>query len=137
MSTDAAGRHPEAVAQALTAAFAARDAARVASLYGGDIKVWHNFDQVTQNKRENVQLLATVFAAASSLRYSAIRRSCTAMQFVQQHVIVGTWKNGQPILPTPVCLIAEVRQGQIVRIDEYLDPAGLIQGLALADEASA
>jgi ketosteroid isomerase-like protein len=42
--------------------------------------------------------------------------------FVHQHVLSGTRKDGAR-LSLPACLVCEVKDGRITRLDEYFDSA--------------
>lgn len=42
---------------------------------------------------------------------------------MQQHVLEGVLADGSPF-SMPACVVVQIRDGQIVRLDEYLDPAG-------------
>lgn len=51
--------------------------------------------------------------------------------FVEEHMVCGTLPDGSA-LRLPACVVAEVRDGRIVRLREYLDTAaaaGLLQAL--------
>jgi ketosteroid isomerase-like protein len=98
------------------------DLEAVRAIYAPDAQIWHNNDQATQSVEENLQVLAWVTKNIAGLRYEEIRRHVTPSGFVQQHVLRGTAPNGKP-LEIPACILCNVKNGRITRLDEYLDSA--------------
>jgi ketosteroid isomerase-like protein len=111
------------VAERLTECFSRHNIPGFESLYADDIVVWHNHDQVAQNKTQNIQRLARFFQDFVDLRYERITRIATAGGFVQQHVIVGECHKSGRRLEVPVCAVVTLRGSQICRLEEYFDPA--------------
>lgn len=111
-----------AVADALFAAIESGDIDAVADLYAPDVAVWHNTDEVTQDREANLRRLSWVVANLRDRTYTDVRRQVTESGFVQQHVPCATSPSGQEVT-VPACLVVEVRDGRIARIDEYLDHA--------------
>jgi ketosteroid isomerase-like protein len=109
------------VADGLGAAIHARDAAAIRALYADDVIVWHGSTNQAQTKDENAGLLANVFSITSRLEYVDIRRHLVDGGIVQQHRLVGIFDNGRPMPDLQACLVIKVRDGKIVRIDEYFD----------------
>jgi ketosteroid isomerase-like protein len=58
------------------------------------------------------------------LSYTDIRRSAIDDGFVQRHVLVATNRAGRRV-EVPACVVATVRDGHIIRLDEYLDSAAV------------
>lgn len=118
-----AHEHPHVtVARALTRALESGDAAAVADLYADDISVFRNFDARTLPKAKVLKVIDFLTRSVVGLRYEDVRITPTERGFVQQHVFRGTSASGEPVA-AHVCLLAEVRDGRITRIDEYLDSA--------------
>ena len=75
---------------------------------------------------------ALVHRAVSDFRYEAAVRSATATGFVEEHAVRGTLASGTR-LDLAVCVVADVRAGQVTLAREYLDMAAaapLIAALA-------
>ena len=108
---------------ALGAGIAARDAERIRTLYADNIRVWHGATGVAQTKDENIGLLTAVFGVTSSLEYRDIVRHEFDGGLVQQHRLCGTFADGTPMPDLYACLIFEVADGKITKIDEYFDSA--------------
>ena len=113
---------PLEVAEALFTAIEAGDVDAVAALYADDVAVWHNFDDVTQSRDENLATLAWMTRRVSGMRYEVQSRVEVPGGVIQQHVLRGTAPGGEP-LEIPACMRLYVSDGRITRIEEYLDPA--------------
>ena len=113
---------PLDVAERLFAAIQSGDTATVSDVYAPDVKVWHNNDQVTQGRDDNLRVIGWLAHNIPDLRYEDIRRQALPTGFVQQHVLRGTAPNGK-LLEVPACIICEVVDGHVTRLDEYLDSA--------------
>jgi ketosteroid isomerase-like protein len=98
------------------------DEATVAALWSDDVVVWHNFDQKEQTKAENLATLHWLTTRCTDLAYTDVRRDLLADGFAQQHVLRGLSPAGRPFA-VPAMLRVTVRDGLVVRIDEYLDSA--------------
>ena len=115
--------HPHvALAKRLEQALVAGDIATVESLYADDIVVFRNFDMRELPRAKVLKVVAFLASSVEGFRYENVRVTPTEDGFVQQHVFRGRSKSGAEIT-APICLIAKVRDGRIVRIDEYLDSA--------------
>ncbi len=111
------------IAAELTRAFAARDAGGFEKLYADDATIWHAATKQTQNKQENVGLLRGVFDLVSDIRYEEVTQLPTPEGFVQHHVVRGTFKDGTPVPELYAILLITVRDGKIVHLREWFDPA--------------
>ena len=117
------------LAERLFAAIEAGDIDAVRGLYAPDAEIWHNTDGLAQGPDDNARTLAWVTTNLGDVRYTDVRRSATDTGFVQQHVLVATNRAGQRVA-VPACIVAIVRDGRIIRLDEYLDSAAVAQILA-------
>lgn len=113
---------PLEVAECLFAAIQAGDVDGVRSVYHPEIRVWHNYDQVSQTADENLRVLGWMVRKVKDLRYEEVRRYETADGFAQQHVLRGTAPNGEH-LEMPAAIFCAVVEGRITRLEEYLDTA--------------
>lgn len=111
------------------------DIETVKSIYAADAKIWHNNDEIEQSPEENLKVLNWLTRHLHDRHYDVKRRAEIPGGFVQQHVLKGTLSDGKPFA-MPACIVCEVKDGQITRLDEYLDPAQA-EPLAKAAEASA
>ena len=58
-----------ALADRLFAAIEAGDTSTVAELYAPDVKVWHNYDQIEQERDANLATLGWMSRKVSGIRY--------------------------------------------------------------------
>ena len=100
----------------------ARSASRDIVRYAPDAVVWHNYDGVAQTVDENLRVLRWLVRHVTDLRYEEVRRLRTPEGFVQQHVLRAKALDGSEVT-IPACLIGTVRDGRIVRLEEYIDSA--------------
>jgi len=108
------------VCDQLFSAIARGDIEAVRGMYAPNAVIWHNNDMVEQTPEENLRTLGWVTRNIRDLRYEEMRRYDTGAGFVQQHVLRGIAPNGSP-LELPACVVCQVKDGQITRLDEYLD----------------
>ena len=94
----------------------------VRAIYSPDAVIWHNNDQNEETPDRNLRVLGWVTKNIKDLRYEELRRHETPSGFVQQHVLRGIAPNGTA-LEIPACIVCEVKDGRITRLDEYLDSA--------------
>jgi ketosteroid isomerase-like protein len=114
----------DALATRLFRAIERGDVDAVAELYADDVAVWHNTSGRAQTKHENLALLKGLTERAEDWRYEDVRRRCYAGGCSQQHVLRGKLR-GRDAFAIPVCIVLEMAEGRIRRIDEYLDSAAL------------
>jgi ketosteroid isomerase-like protein len=109
------------------AALVAGDVAGACGCYTVDAVIWHGFDRVGMTRDEAAQSWAAMTAHFPERRVSDVRRQPTPTGFVQQlnwhaRTHEGKW------MGWPVCIVVEIRDGLIARIDEYIDRAGWFEG---------
>ena len=104
------------------------DLAVLDELYSQDVSVWHNYDELNQNREESMRTLSWLNKKAGPLRYVDIRRVLLEDGFIQQHVVeLGGIAEG---LRMPAMLRVYCDERQIHRIEEYVDPGPLNARLA-------
>jgi len=111
-----------ALAHQLMSFLLAGDAAAVTSLYHDDFSAWRNFDNRVLTRKQALKIVQILATNLRDLRYDDVRVTPTPQGFVQQHVMRCTAPNGEPV-EAHVCMIATVRDGLLLRIDEYMDRA--------------
>lgn len=115
--------HPHvAVAKRLVDRLIAGDVAGVGEVYAEDVVVFRNFDGRELPRAKVLKVVGFLAANVRELRYDDLRITPTPKGFVQQHVLRGLAPNGAE-LAAHACLVAEVVDGRIRRIDEYIDSA--------------
>lgn len=103
-------------------ALAAGDVEGALACLTPDAKVWHSFDGVV-HERDSIRRDWEGFVSNTSERSTFdVRRQPTSTGFVQQHV--GVFGMGGKRMAWSICLVVEVRDGLIARINEYIDRGG-------------
>lgn len=110
------------VAEAVFDAIERGDMESLASLWADDIEVWHSNDGVVQGKAQNLAVLGWMIENTETIEYRNAVRDLTAAGFVQRHVLHLTFSDGRSA-DLPIAIFASVRDGQVTRIDEYVDSA--------------
>jgi ketosteroid isomerase-like protein len=109
-------------AERFVGAIQAGDAPAVRACYAPDAKIWHNHDGLEQTVDQNVRTLEWFKRKLPDRRYRVLRREALKDGFMQQHVLEATLPDGVA-WAMPACVVATIRDGLIVRLDEYLDSA--------------
>ena len=112
------------IAKRLIDAITAGDVTAVEALYHEDLVGWQNFSGRELNRRQMIKIIHGLTAALSDLRYDDIRVTPTSRGYVEQHVLRATAPDGRAI-ECPACLVVELAEGRIRRIDEYMDSAAI------------
>jgi ketosteroid isomerase-like protein len=108
------------VAAEFMAAANSGDGDRLRAVYHEDVRIWHTFDRVEQDREQNIRTLQWMFAHVKGVRYEEILVSATEDGFVQQHVMRGD----DPAFEAPCMLRAWCSpDGRITRVEEYVDSA--------------
>jgi uncharacterized protein len=111
-----------ALAARFLGAIESGDAETVRACYASDAVIWHNNDNVAQSVDKNMRTLDWFMRKLPDRHYRVIRREALNDGFLQQHVLEATLPDGTK-WKMPACLVVKVRDGLIVRLDEYLDSA--------------
>lgn len=111
------------VADRLFSSIERQDIEALKEIYSPDAVIWKNYNQVEVPAESSLAFLRGVADYLSDVRYKDVRRSVFEGGFVQQHFFTGTIRENGEKLSIPVCVIAQVEDGKIKRIDEYLDSA--------------
>jgi ketosteroid isomerase-like protein len=110
------------VAERFFQAIQSDDADAVRACYAPDAVIWHNNDNVEQSVDKNMRTLGWIMRKLPGRHYRVLRREALQDGFLQQHVLEATLPDGTA-WRLPACLVVKVRDGLIVRLDEYLDSA--------------
>ena len=118
------------ICKALFDAFTTGDEDRVRSLCAPEMQAWQN-----SNPPMGLDVLLgfskSVLSIVKNFRYEEAKRSATATGFVEEHKVRGTLPDGSK-LDLAVCVVADVRDGKIYDLREYLDTStasGLLEAL--------
>jgi ketosteroid isomerase-like protein len=90
--------------------------------YAPDAKIWHNTDELEQSRDDNAETLKGFVKLISNRVYAKRRLSVFETGFVHQHELQGVRADGVKV-HLPCCIVCEVKDGKITRLDEYFDSA--------------
>jgi len=117
------------VADRLFSAIEKSDVETVDRLWSDGIAVWRPGARRDDDKARALRVIDWFVTVTTERHYEILDRqlfdSGTISGFVQQHVLHATGHAGQ-LIALRVCIVIRVdTNGQIDRIDEYFDPAGI------------
>jgi uncharacterized protein len=115
-----------AIAEKFFRAIEAGDIAGIRAIYAPNAVIWHNNDQLEQGVDDNLRVLDWVTRNLKNRHYRVKRRVAIPGGFLQQHVLEAETANGP--FSMPACIVVEITDGRISRLDEYLD-SGQTQAL--------
>ncbi len=117
------------VADRLFSAIEKSDVDAVDRLWNDGIAVWRSGARRDDDKARALRVIDWFVTVTAERHYEILDRqlfdSGTISGFVQQHLLHATGHAGQ-LIALRVCIVIRVdTNGQIDRIDEYFDPAGI------------
>ena len=101
----------------------AGDVDGLVSCYAPDARIWHNTDGLEQGPEDNRRTLAGMVTRILDRKYDERRLHVFPGGFVHQHVLRGARKHDGVRLALDACIVCEVKDGKITRLDEYFDSA--------------
>ncbi len=113
-----------ALAKRFFDAVEAGDIDAVRAIYAPDAVIWHNTDGVEQTPDQNLETLRGFVRLIEERRYLDRRVQVSGAGFTQQHVLHGVRRDGTQV-SLPCCIVCEVKDGRITRLDEYFDSAAV------------
>lgn len=93
----------------------------VRAIYAPDARIWHSHDLREQSVEENLRVLGWMARNLANRRYRVHRRVAIPGGFLQQHTLEAVTARGP--FSMPACIVVEVKNGRIARLEEYLDSA--------------
>ncbi|MFM9979256.1 MAG: nuclear transport factor 2 family protein [Sphingomonadaceae bacterium] len=103
------------------------DVAVARNCFTADAVIWHGFDRIAMNRDAAASDWQAMCDKFPERGVSDVRCQPTPTGLVQQHVWHMRTSEGKA-MAWPVCLVVEIRDGLIARIDEYIDRAGWFEG---------
>ena len=96
------------------------DIATLRKCLAEDAIVWHSFDRKAMRVDDVVKSWEGMATNFTERGITDVRRQQTPTGYVQQHLFVVRGKDGIR-KAWPVCIVVQVKDGKIARIDEYID----------------
>lgn len=103
------------------------DVEGLVACYAPDARIWHNTDRLEQTPAENEATLKGMVKRILEREYADRRVQVFPGGFVQQHVLKGVRAHDGVRLELPACIVCEVKDGRITRLDEYFDSAAVAE----------
>jgi len=100
------------------------DKAGLRRLYAADATFWHNTDGAAQDADASLGATEVFMDLFSERTFEDLRVQDLPDGFVQQHRLSAIGPDGSPVA-FHGCMVCQVRAGQIVRVEEYVDSAAL------------
>lgn len=119
------------IAEALFAAFASGDADAARALCAPDMQATQNHGPA-MNVDALLQFSQAVLGVVGNFRYENAVRTTTDSGFVEEHSVRGSLPDGSQ-LDLAACVVADVHDGRITSLREYLDGSrarGLLKALS-------
>ena len=119
------------LAEEFFAALQGKDLARARDLCAADFAGSQNGGPA-MDRETLIKFTAAVHGVVPDFRYASAVRAATATGFVEEHDVLGTLPDGST-MKLAVCVVADVADGRITCIREYLDTgaaAGLLKALS-------
>lgn len=92
--------------------------------YHPDARIWLNTAGQAVDRDGNIEVLTGFAGRTTSRIYQDRKVQVTTDGYVQQHVLHAVHVKG-PLLVLPAVLVCTVKDGQIIKLDEYFDSAPL------------
>lgn len=106
-------------------ALLAGDRDALEALFAPGATFWQNFNPgSTQARHEFLPRFAALAGLIPEVHFENVRRTGTPAGFVEQHTLAGTTPAGEEFAAHG-CFLGTVENGQITRIEEWLDSAQL------------
>jgi ketosteroid isomerase-like protein len=96
---------------------------KFATVLHDDFVMWYNFDPQDRSREEFIQTLKSAHAMFQDQKNDDLRITLTEDGFVLQATMRGILDGKE--IASPYCMIARVKDGKVIRGDEYFDTAQL------------
>lgn len=110
--------------EAFSAATRRGDAEAIAAMATPDATVWHNDDDVTMSVEASNRGLRWLHRTVPDVAWADVAVSPTPTGFVWQSLLTGTAPGG-PLRVHSCVVVTLAADGEVQRIEEYLDSAAL------------
>ena len=112
------------VAERLLDAIEMGDKQAMRELYCPEAEIWHNTDGVVQSVEQSLAVVDAFIDSFSNIRFDQRRLRTFAGGLVQQHRMTAVAASGCKV-EFHGCMVFQIRDGRIARLDEYFDSAAL------------
>ena len=96
---------------------------KFATVLHDDFKMWYNFDPQDRTRAEFIETLKGAHAMFSNQKNDDLQITLTDDGFVLQATMRGVLDGKE--IASPYCLVAKIKDGKVIRGEEYFDTAQL------------
>jgi len=96
---------------------------KFATVLHDDFVMWYNFDPQDRTRQEFIDTLKSAHAMFEDQKNEDLKITLTEEGFVLQATMTGVLAGER--IASPYCMIATVKDGKVIRGDEYFDTAKL------------
>lgn len=111
------------IAQRFFDAIEAGDIEAMQANFADEAEIWHNSDELIITPSQTAQILSGMLTRISNPKYTERQLMTFPGGFVQQHILKGMRVHDNNEVRLPCAIICRVKDGKIVRLDEYYDSA--------------
>jgi hypothetical protein len=98
--------------------------------------LWHNFDEVEMPASGSFATFAVIRTVLPDFRFDDVRAAMVLEQIsIAQYTIKASLPDGSTVR-APGCVVVTTHEGQITRVEEYVDTAQLAAVVELVARAS-
>ena len=111
------------LASDLRSAFEMGDIEWIKRLYGDDLTVWHNYDQISRTREQGLMSAQWVADEISNFSIDDCEIFPVEGGYIQQCVFRGVYRSNGERMETYAMIRVYCEDGKITRIEDYADPA--------------
>ena len=126
---------PTEIATRFLAGVEHRDLAAMEAVIAQDAKFWTNVAQADSDRASRMARIAVEFRLFKTFAFEDARLDDFGTGFVVRARARGSLSNGHTF-EFPICIVGDVTNGAIVRLEEYFDPsavAPILSAMAAAE----
>ena len=110
------------LASDLRSAFEIGDIAWIERLYGDDITVWHNYDQISRTRDQSLMSARWVADEISNFSIDDCEIFPVEGGYIQQCVFRGVYRSTGAEMETHAMIRVYCEDGKVTKIEDYSDP---------------
>lgn len=110
------------LASDLRSAFEMGDIEWIERLYGDDITVWHNYDQISRTRDQSLMSARWVADEISNFSIDDCKIFPVEGGYIQQCVFRGVYRSTGAEMETHAMIRVYCEDGKVTKIEDYSDP---------------
>ena len=110
------------LANDLRSAFEMGDIEWIKRLYGDDLTVWHNYDQISRTREQGLRSAQWVADEISNFSIDNCEIFPVEGGYIQQCVFRGVYRSNGARMETHAMIRVYCEDGEVTKIEDYSDP---------------